>query len=230
MGCDIHFYVEVKEDGEWKNYNWREDCWELDENGKPVVLSYSDGATYQKTDYDKLFSHPLYVDRNYSVFSILANVRNGYGFAGCDTGDGFVPIDRPRGLPKDVSREVKRESYYGHSHSYLTIQELLDYNWDRTTKCRGVLGVEEYKVFQKEGKPQSWSGGVGGEMVKHISNEEMEERILRNDFDEEHSYFTSVEWEQSYGSCCERFVKTTLPELCKLGPTDQVRIVFWFDN
>lgn len=40
-------------------------------------------------------------NRNYDTFAVLANVRNGYGFAGVDTGDGFIPISQPRGYPKD---------------------------------------------------------------------------------------------------------------------------------
>lgn len=39
--------------------------------------------------------------RRYDTFAMLANVRNGYGFAGCDTGDGFEPISEPRGFPDD---------------------------------------------------------------------------------------------------------------------------------
>lgn len=39
--------------------------------------------------------------RNYDTFAMLANVRNGTGFAGCLTGDAIEPIDNPRGLPDD---------------------------------------------------------------------------------------------------------------------------------
>ena len=39
--------------------------------------------------------------RNYDTFAVLADVRNGYGFAGCDTGDGFEPISEPKGFPSD---------------------------------------------------------------------------------------------------------------------------------
>jgi len=49
-----------------------------------------------------------YGDRNYNAFAILADVRNGYGFAGCDTGDGFVPISTPKGFPDDMCEEVRK--------------------------------------------------------------------------------------------------------------------------
>lgn len=44
---------------------------------------------------------PRFSGRNYNEFAILAGVRNGTGFAGCDT-DGFAPIAEPRGLPDDM--------------------------------------------------------------------------------------------------------------------------------
>lgn len=42
--------------------------------------------------------------RNYDTFAMLANVRNGRGFAGVKTGDGFPFIAEPRGLPDDFQR------------------------------------------------------------------------------------------------------------------------------
>lgn len=41
--------------------------------------------------------------RNYNTFAMLANVRNGRGFAGCWTSTGFPVIHEPRGLPKDLA-------------------------------------------------------------------------------------------------------------------------------
>jgi hypothetical protein len=63
-------------------------------------------------------------DRNYRTFSVLANVRNYH--------DQIIPIDDPRGLPDDVTKSVLKDSdrwdVDGHSHSYLYLQELLDYD------------------------------------------------------------------------------------------------------
>lgn len=91
----------------------------------------------------------LYDNRDYDVFAILADVRNGRGFAGIKTGEGFVPISEPKDLPIDVSEEVKKESDYwggdGHSHSYLTLKELLTYDWHgQTTKKEGMVTKISY--------------------------------------------------------------------------------------
>jgi len=46
--------------------------------------------------------------RSYNTFAMLANVRNGTGFAGCRTSTGFPVIHEPRGLPDDL--EVDEDS------------------------------------------------------------------------------------------------------------------------
>jgi hypothetical protein len=61
--------------------------------------------------------------RSYNTFGILADVRNGFGTAGCDTGDGFRPIHEQRGLPEDFAliddddhpiKNVPSEKYWSH--------------------------------------------------------------------------------------------------------------------
>lgn len=56
---------------------------------------------------EKVVRDQWYHARNYDVFAILASVRNGVGFAGVITGSGFNPIDNPRGLPDDLSDEIR---------------------------------------------------------------------------------------------------------------------------
>lgn len=119
MGCDIHLYVEVKKNGKWKSA----DEWKKDEDGYVSTVD------------------PIYRGRNYDLFAVLANVRNGYGFAGRPTGEGFNPISHPKGTPKDVSDEVRSKiedmDSDGHSHSWLTVKELLDFDWAQKTMAYG---------------------------------------------------------------------------------------------
>ena len=44
-------------------------------------------------------------DRHYQLFAVLADVRNGYGFAGIQTGEVVTPTSKPRGLPSDFAIE-----------------------------------------------------------------------------------------------------------------------------
>lgn len=212
MGCDIHICVEKRTDYGWEVVEGKSQ-W----SGEMVVEGW------------------LYSGRNYSLFAILANVRNGYGVAGVDTGDGFVPISMPRGLPDDVSRDVRaRVGYWGpdgHSHSWLTLRELEEFDGEQTTKHRGVVNMEEYRYFQEHGKPDRWCGGAAGPRVMHISNAEMEAIIEgRIEQDPTRMYYTSVEWEETYRESVKHALAEIIPGLKALGGPDDVRIVFWFDN
>lgn len=114
MGCDIHFYVEKKdENGKWVSVDkWSTDPWECDEQDYIDVKS----------------EDSFYHDRNYLLFGILAHVRDRR----------VVSISLPRGLPEDISPEVKKRSDDyggdGHSHSWLTLAELMAYDWNEAMK------------------------------------------------------------------------------------------------
>lgn len=249
MGCDIHMYVEHKQDGVWKSA----DIW------KPDKYFDSKYETVQKdiVEYEDRF----YAGRNYDLFAILANVRNGYGFAGTDTGDGFIPISEPRGLPDDVSELIKDESEDwgpdGHSHSWLTLKELLEYDWGQVTKHRGWVSQPVYTLWLKDGKrgePRSYSGHVSGPDIEHISVEEMEKKIeegskdmtpdiekimdtgldlgaILNKKPGQKTYYCTPEWEETYEESAGSFISKTIPKLRELDPNpENVRICFWFDN
>lgn len=214
MGTDIHLEVErLGDDGIW---HW------VEHPDRPCDDAFcTDGRYNEKTPNESMrgkehyrchgtgrYTDQFFDDRNYDVFAILADVRNGYGFAGVDTGDGFVPISPPRGLPRDLGPEIRagverdgyrlegdhlswvgrdmtdeeEDAYWDdpqridlgeHSFSWLTVAEILDYDWDRTTKKRGWVDPWQFEVWRRDGKPQTWSGGISGPAVEHISNAAM---------------------------------------------------------
>lgn len=110
--------------------------------------------------------------RNYDTFSVYANVRNGYGFAGVSTGEGWKPISEPRGYPKDFTQEDDQhgESWMGdHSHSWLLLSEIQS-AWDEHADADYTKhGVVERKHFLETlaagKKPESWCGGIAGRDV-----------------------------------------------------------------
>ena len=236
MGCDIHFYVEKQVNGVWQSA----DHWEPSESTGDEGMSELE-APY-KTQY--------YSGRNYNLFSILADVRNGSGFAGCDTGNGFVPLDDPRGLPDDVSEEVKAVSDRwegdGHSHSWFAVSELLEYDWTQTTKHRGFVNAAQYYDWNRwrreEGEgPESYCGDVYSASIEKVTVAEMRTRIeavtagdwYRSEekvLSELPDLYCQVEWEQPYFKAARGFLSDTMPRLWRLGKPEDVRIVFWFDN
>lgn len=117
MGCDIHLFVERRTDaGMWERV---EDVPEQYRDPYLVQCAKRDPACYAdraRTEWG--------CDRSYSAFAILAGVR--------DRGD-FKSIDVPRGLPKQMSESVAaymRDNYDLHSCSWLTLEDLLTFDWD----------------------------------------------------------------------------------------------------
>lgn len=178
------------------------------------------------------------------------DVRNGRGFAGVKTGDGFNPISEPRGLPVDVSAVVRSQSdsygIDGHSHSFLTVAELLAYDWAQTSTLQGVLHAVDFYKWERWGRaqgqsPDSYSGDVSGRDVVKISEGAMRELLKpyasMNHREAEEAigkkfphHYTTCTWTQAYYQCASNFLSQTLPRLWRLGKPEDVRVVFWFDN
>lgn len=251
MGCDIHMYAEIKK--KYKNPDvkpeWRlagrifKDAYYRGDDTSTLSV-FENGDDWESNS--QLTEHP-YQGRNYDLFAILADVRNGSGFDGVDTGDGFNPIFDPRGLPEDVSKDYKQlvDNYGvdGHSHSWVTLDELDSYDWNQVTKHRGYVSPLEYKVFKEKGHPNSWSGGVSGGKVEHISNELMDRVLERKEYMKEletkgyvekgKHYYTQVEWQETYrDSVGDTFFKSveSVRDLLKRPDVLDVRLVFFFDN
>lgn len=117
MGCDIHLFTEKK----IKIY-----CKDGTQEEKWVCCDYFKLNPYyidNKDDKRKYDIVNIYSDRDYKLFSVLANVRNYDKIE--------EVLDEPRGLPYDVSDAVKKEckewGVIGHSHSWFYAKELFLY-------------------------------------------------------------------------------------------------------
>ena len=101
--------------------------------------------------WQKIQEYDPFEGRNYNAFSLFAGVRFRNDFHGryVSVYDEFFwaemcvtphPIAQPRGLPEDVSPSVKAESDSwgpdGHSHSWLSVDELTSYDYDKPLKRR----------------------------------------------------------------------------------------------
>lgn len=100
-------------------------------------------------------------DRNYWAFAVLADVRNGEGFAGCDLGDPVTPIAQPRGLPADTSTGGWLGDY---SHSWVTLAELLAVDLDQPVIQRMMVSTEAAARYRATGVlPDEWSAWTSHE-------------------------------------------------------------------
>lgn len=246
MGCDIHCFAEMKKNGTWRLVEdkvfpnqperfekIKKKLEDLKAKKNPTKEDL-EGIQWAES-YDEFTNIP-YNSRNYDTFAILANVRNGLGFAGCDTGNGFNTIAEPKGLPEDASDFVKAESDRwdgdGHSHTWLTVKEILNFDWKQVNTKRGVVSLGEYEDWIKSGRnaPHSYCGGVAGRSVISLSEEEYLKFKGADQLDSEKEYYLRIQWQQSYESAARYFLENTVPSLQKLGSPEDVRLVFWFDN
>jgi len=181
MGADIHIFVERKKDDKWVRYTGKHfsSVWRKEKGEK------------ENSPFDW---------RNYEMYGFLAGVRHSY----------IKPIKEPiYKIPNDASEYVKKQFVKwdgdGHSHSFLTARELLEFDYnqdlrepgdDFSTNSRNVLF--EKKVHRKD------------------TNFDDEEDINKTYFDflggPDSMFFIHIK------------------ELAELGNPDDVRIVFWFDN
>lgn len=216
MGCDIHIYTEGKLDGKWTHLD---ELTSVDEyEGEPPYKNYSE----------------IYNSRSYNLFSILADVRNGYGFAGFTTGEGFSPISKPKGLPEDVTESVKEKSDSwdcdGHSHSYLSLKELLDYDWEQTTINQGMLTKDEFDRLMDNDWWKEKTTGPDKEGFYWLPKAPNHYSSMISGSVE----VVSFKYKTTYREAAEYFYKQVMSQLKRLailaGGPENVRIVFWFDN
>lgn len=190
MGCDIHSLAEVKQrryEGEYGD----DKIAGLWEKGSERWVGIDDDIfvnTYYRPESDyapfreRGRKAPL-DDRNYDLFALLANVRNGYGFAGTPRGNPIVPLDMPRGVPDDASyawlETVDSWSVDMHSHSWFTLAELIAWQEEGKLKPKmirtGVITAEQYEHSKATGEePNSWSGSVGGTGIWTLTPQQWE--------------------------------------------------------
>jgi len=213
MGTDIHPFMEVKKNGVWVTADrWEKDEYDEDHNSVP---------------YDE----HIYGDRNYSLFAALANIRNGSGFAGCDTGDCIPVISEPRGIPDDACKEIKQEwkEYGEHTPSWLTLREILEWDWDFKQTKRGYMSKETYKEWKDSGdaQPNGWcGGGSGGTWI--TEEEYLQREGLWNQAEDR--VMIQCEWKVPFRESVSHFLETSVPKMQTMGEPDDVRMVFWFDS
>jgi hypothetical protein len=245
MGCDIHCYAEIKENGIWRGITLAErnslpdpDWFRFAENSKVGNDKYwqerrrmwKEGKIdrwVEDTEEEEIVDAKAFeieVGRNYSLFAILADVRN-Y--------DNFTPIAMPKGLPTDVTKHIKKLSDEygcdGHSHSYIDMEEFKKFTKEaKQETMTGVVSVEEFKTYIKMGEPMSYCGSIMGKDIRMVSQDEMME-IVKSKQDDPNAY-CKISWTKWNLKEIEYFIETVAEPLSKLTYPEDVRIVFWFDN
>lgn len=238
MGCDIHLTVEKLVDGKWVDQS----AWKTEHQGTP------DEYTTQ-VRYDQ-----WYGGRNYALFALLADVRNYHN---------FKPLADPRGIPANASREYRewatRWGGDGHSHSYLTLKELLDFDWTQETTHKAQTEFAEFVRWSaylrpRGNGPEMYAAMIGGKAITYCSMAEADAMVktliqqgaAQNIHELAHvlsgeeaqssadfrNMVVNIEWQEAYYLSASDFLGLTVPKLLALakGDHESVRICFFFDN
>lgn len=193
-----------------------------------------------------------YHNRNYDAFAILTGtVRNGHGFAGVPTGDGFRGItDKPRGVPDDVSAVVRDHNLWDHSSSWFLLPEVTGFDWDQVTRHCGVVPMRvcDGSVFDKDGgstyevwrqsppaEPSSYSGGIWAPGIKTVTPEDADAMLASPELLARMSangdkFYVRVGWTETYRESASDFLEFVDQMLVPLGNPEDTRIVFGFDS
>lgn len=258
MGCDIHMIAEVHKGGLWQFVPGPIiPCWGCggsgmnagDDNTEPCRWctnefdSYIDDEGVRHTHRIRTYAGPgkmrdnWFSDRNYSVFSHLADVRNN---------GSIQPIALPRGFPDDMSAEAKEwmENYGGdHSDSWLNLMEISAHNWTISRTVEGVVDLDEYRTFKAKGKPEAWAGAVSpGRGAEMVSNAEMDSALMGKTCGFKHCVnpahdvtstrlFTAITWTTRAADECRDFLDRMqmLQDKTK-APPQRLRLIFNFDS
>lgn len=168
----------------------------------------------KKINREWVYADKIDVGRDYELFGFLAGVR------------GEQQHFEQKGFPDDASPKVREicEGYGvdGHSHSWLTLEELQTVGWEDDKvmiKESGIMANKQWEKFQetiKIGKPDYslrfpyW--GAGEYLETPSSYHEWEVPI-------------TIEFKHFYEEVVKR-----LPTYCRDCKPNEIRIVFWFDN
>lgn len=173
MGTDIHSMVEVQE------YSFSNNAWGKWRASKVQAFEqpyYREDCPLSEWNSPRR-SVPL-ADRNYTLFALLGDVRNGTGFAGVRTGDPITPIGANRGVPDDASngwrKYVSRWGANLHSTTYYSLPELTAHPlYGQRLVRTGALESAEYeRVLREGGKPREWCGSALGRGVVTVTPDE----------------------------------------------------------
>lgn len=237
MGTDIHLLVE-KFDGE----KWQEVAPPFDTGWG--YLSWS--PYYESKDFNH--GKPDPTKRNYNLFAFLADVRNGYGFAGVFTHKKVEPQFPGRGIPDDSSYSEpqydeddnwvsgSRSGLGDHSFTWATVTELLNVDWGVRFSSGGVVDPSEFKVWRQNGVPDSYRGGISGDGIITWKDTEVYGLMVDRDAYRRRENgapldycFVTWEWNPLENCHFVQWVRDVLVPMCD-GDTDSVRVVMGFDS
>lgn len=229
MGCDIHVIIERRDNGgPWVRVPF-------------ATVPYVERGTADSwwKEFDEAIAAGAvampdqFTSRNYSLFGILADVRNGFGFAGIPTGEPWTAIAPDRGLPADMvplANPYELGDHLGdHSFTWIGLDELRAFDWDGTVRRkRGVVEFPVWREWQdsQDTQPTEWAGGVSGRSVEIITAAQALERST-NLHD---NLYVESEWSTTAREATGDWPGQIIPILERIANGGELRLLMGFDS
>lgn len=226
MGTDIRLYPEQYVNGRWQFIG------EVEENS-----AYRHDSEHEPPSCPK----NLYDIRNYSLFAILANVRNG---------EGYECIARRRRVPGDLSPEIKSHFEYYTKFYQADMPDTIALARDKKQRASwithaidmqlspGWLTLEELANFPwHEKRIQIYA--IVDKRVTHLFHPERSFPFREWPADIQCSYSTThkedpycnASWTQTYAEAAGAdFMELLSTYVQQCGASKDVRFVFWFSS
>lgn len=224
MGCDVHICIQRREPEGWREVVYQKVYENIGQ--KPV-----DGIPVAPGIFDS---------RRYNLFGILANVRNGEGFAGIRTGAGWPSIAPERGWPAGFDAKViaPNPQYPAegprdmgdHSFTWVGLDELKAFPWDDLkTTLYGVVPTAEYERLLKTGEtPTEYSGSVVGSGIA-VYDPPTYLALKRSGQLAEKPY-VRMAWKETARQATGNWPGKVIPWLEGLADGRELRLVLGFDS
>lgn len=190
--------------------------------------------------------------RDYPLFGMLAGVNDSafserrYGLQDVP----FTPIAEIRGLPVDFSGDAKRWCSVVNSHNWVSLREILDFDWERRHPRTALVSAVEFLDFEMLGNvwrpaERQHCRDNSGADKREVSQEEMGECVksILGDVDWEDPFhvvaladpniLTPVSYSVSYAECAHQLWERVSPRMLKLGREygyDNVRLVIYVEG
>ncbi len=215
MGVDIYTAAERRRsDGRWER---AEPMVPNPEREDRAWVEYIRRSPGWEAECPEFVREPIYDGRNYDLYDALA--------FGVSAGPVCLvePVAPPRGLPDDVTAEVRADDLPDASgRGWLLVREIAAYDWDQPVieTAAPCVAVEPWA----EVPPRGYT--TVGVLPEGEGWEPVGER-LTSKFGAIVQCFARPTG-QSYRDVCSDFLAVSLPRLASYGPPDEVRLVFWF--
>jgi len=186
----------------------------------------------------------IFLDRDYDFFAVLANVRNGVGFALSEryTNKAKFYSDE-RGFPDGFEPPIyENETYFEKGHwagyhdfGYVTLSELVsNYKFAiQTVERVGIFTLDEYTKKLRGDTDYGWCGGVSGNKVIILEGQDISLSFISELAKLEHNTNKIIHikhrWEaQPFKEKIDELIKFL--GLCKKEIDEESQFIFGFDS